>query len=330
MPAPDGPLLAALNTAPVTAWAPRLRVPAIIQSEYRTRSITLLGVSPDAERKVSDVPAQIVGGRYLSGDTDGGVYLGRDLADKLKTRIGKRVIVMAQAADGHLAEASYTIVGLYGGTNGAQDEFVFTGLGAAQSMLGVGGDLSEISFDGDPKVPLASVVGGLKRAAPGLDVESWMQLSPLAATIETFSQSFVVVWLMIMFVLMAIGIVNTQLMAVFERTREFGLLQALGMRPGLIVLLVTMESALLIGLGVLVGVGAMLACLAPFLHGLDLGPLGKSLELVGTGNVLYPHLKAADAITFSLVVWLLGVGAALWPARMAARALPVVAMGETT
>jgi ABC-type lipoprotein release transport system permease subunit len=119
-------------------------------------------------------------------------------------------------------------------------------------------------------------------------------------------------------------------MAVFERTREFGLLQALGMRPGLIVLLVTMESALLIGLGVVVGVAAMLACLAPFLHGLNLGPIGKSLELVGTGNVLYPHLSAADAITFSLVVWLLGVGAALWPARMAARALPVVAMGETT
>jgi ABC-type lipoprotein release transport system permease subunit len=330
MPRPGGALLAALDTAPVTAWAPRVRVPAIIQSEYRTRAVNLLGVSPDAERKVSDIPAQLVGGRYLGGDADAGIVIGRDLADKLKTRIGKRVIVMAQAADGHLAESSFTIVGLFGGTTGAQDEYAFTGLATAQSMLGVAGDLSEISFDGAPETPLAGLVAGLKRAAPGLDVQSWMQLSPLAATIETFSQSFVFVWLMIMFVLVAIGIVNTQLMAVFERTREFGLLQALGMRPGLIVLLVIIESALLIGLGVLAGVGAMLACILPFLHGLDLGPLGKGMELMGTGNVLYPHLSAPDAIGYSLAVWILGVAAALWPSRMAARALPVVAMGETT
>ena len=328
MPAPGGTLLAALNTNPVTAWAPRVRAPAIIQSEYRSRSINLLGVEPEAERKVSDIPAQLVQGRYLGAQADRGIVIGQDLARKLKTRIGKRVILMAQAADGHLAESSFTVVGLFGGTTGAQDEYAFTGLAPAQQMLGIGGDLSEISFDGAPKTPLNDLVAGVKRAAPRLDVQSWMQLSPLAATIETFSQSFVFVWLMIMFVLMAIGIVNTQLMAVFERTREFGLLQALGMRPGLIVLLVTIESALLIGLGVLAGVVAMLACILPFAHGLDLGPLGKGMELVGAGNTLYPRLSAADAIGFSLAVWVLGVGAALWPSRMAARALPVVAMGE--
>jgi ABC-type lipoprotein release transport system permease subunit len=328
---PPGPaLLAALNAPPVTGWAPRVRVPAVIQSEYRTRAITLLGVSPQAERKVSDVPAQLVAGRYLGGDGDPGVVIGRDLADKLKTRLGKRVIVMVQAADGRLAETSLTIVGLFGGTTGAQDEFAFTGLSNAQSVLGVGGDLSEISFDGADKVPLASVVADLKRAAPGLDVEPWTQLSPLAYTIETVSQSFVFVWLMIMFVLMAIGIVNTQLMAVFERTREFGLLQALGMRPGLVVLQVTLESALLIGLGVLAGMAAMLLSLAPFHDGLDLGVLGQGMEMAGAGEVLHPHLALGDAIGFSLAVWVLGVGAALWPSRMAARALPVVAMGQTT
>jgi len=326
MPAPSGALLAALNGAKVGAWAPRIRVTAIIQSEYRTRAVTLLGVSPAAEPKVSDLPGQILAGRYLAGDGEVGLVIGKDLADKLKTRLGKRVIVMAQAADGHLAEVGLPIVGLFGNTKPAQDEYVFTGLSTAQSMLGAGPQLSEIVFDAAPGADLDDVVASLRRAAPGLDVQTWMSLSPLAYTMQTFSQSYVAIWLMVMFVLMAIGIVNTQLMAVFERTREFGLMQALGMRPRLVVAQVMLESALLIGIGVVAGVVLMALTLLPFAHGLDLGPLGESTEMYGASSILYPKLDLGDAVAFSLVVWALGVAVTLWPARTAARASPVVAM----
>jgi len=326
MPAPSGALLAALNGAKVGAWAPRMRVTAIIQSEYRTRAVTLLGVSPAAERRVSDLPGQILAGRYLAGDGEVGLVIGKDLADKLKTRLGKRVIVMAQAADGHLAEVGLPIVGLFGNTKPAQDEYVFTGLSTAQSMLGAGPQLSEIVFDAAPGADLDDVVASLRRAAPGLDVQTWMSLSPLAYTMQTFSQSYVAIWLMVMFVLMAIGIVNTQLMAVFERTREFGLMQALGMRPRLVVAQVMLESALLIGIGVVAGVVLMALTLLPFAHGLDLGPLGESTEMYGASSILYPKLDLGDAVAFSLVVWALGVAVTLWPARTAARASPVVAM----
>jgi ABC-type lipoprotein release transport system permease subunit len=328
MPGPSGALLGALNGPEISAWAPRVRVPAIIQSEYRTRAVTLLGVSPAAERKVSDLPGQMLAGRYLAGDGDAGVVIGRDLADKLKTRLGKRVIIMAQAADGHLAETGAVIVGLFGNTKPVQDEFVFTGLGAAQSQLGLGGQLSEVSFDAAPPATPQTTVAALKRVAATLDVQTWMTLSPLAYTMETFSQTYVEIWLMVMFLLMAIGIVNTQLMAVFERTREFGLLQALGMRPGWIVAQVMLESAMLIGVGVLAGVALMVLTLLPFANGLDLGALAAGAEMAGGTSVLYPRLDLADAVTFSLIVWVLGVATTFWPARTAARTSPVAAMGE--
>ena len=328
MAAPGSALLAALNGPDVAGWAARVRIPAVIQSEYRTRAVTLLGVAPAGERKVSDLPGQVTWGRYLVGPDDRGLVIGRDLADQLKTRLGKRVIVMAEAADGHLAETGYVVVGLFDGTKAAQDAFAFTGLAAAQSSLGLGSRVSEISLFAGPGETPGTVVAALRKAALGLDVQTWMQLSPLAYTIETFSQSYTAIWLMIMFVLMAIGVVNTQLMAVFERTREFGLLQALGMRPGLILLQVTVESALLIGLGVIAGIGLMLLTLAPFRHGLDLGFLAPGAEMAGVGRVLHPRLDLLDAVRFSLIVWALGVVTALWPAHVAARADPAVAMSE--
>lgn len=327
MPAPAGALLATLNGRTVAAWAPRVRVPAIIQSEHgQPRAVTLLGVSPDHERQVSDIPTQILAGRYLASDGDIGLVVGQDLVDRLKTKLGRRVVILAPAADGHLAEVGATIVGVFGNTKPAQDEFVFTGLSSAQSALAMGRDLSEISFDAAPGAKLEGVVDDLRRAAPSLDVETWMALSPLAYTMQSISGTYVGVWLMVMFVLMAIGIVNTQLMAVFERTREFGLMQALGMRPRLILAEVMVESALLIGLGVIAGVGLMIVTLAPFAHGLDLGFLAAGAEMAGASNVLYPRLDPADAVVLSVIVWLLGVGAAIWPARRAARTQPVVAM----
>jgi ABC-type antimicrobial peptide transport system permease subunit len=117
-------------------------------------------------------------------------------------------------------------------------------------------------------------------------------------------------------------------MAVFERTREFGLLQALGMRPGGVLLQVSIESALLVGLGILAGVSAMILTLLPFRHGLDLGFLAAGAEMYGGGRVLHPAFDVQSAIRFSLVIWVLGIAATLWPARRASRTNPVVAMAS--
>lgn len=328
MPWPDHNLEVALNSPNVAAWAPRIRVPAVIQSEYRTRAITFLGVVPRQERGLSDLPSQIALGRYLVEPHERGIVIGRDLAARLKTRLGKRLIVMAQAADGHLAEAGFAIVGIFNANRPAEDEFVFTGLITAQSLLGAQSDLSEISFNPSPSESLDRLVSTLRRTAPSLDVEPWKLFAPLAYTMETFSQSYIAIWLMVMFTLMAIGIVNTQLMAVFERKREFGLLQALGMRPWLIVAQVTLESALLVAVGIAAGVALTVIALAPFRNGLDLGILAAGAELYGAGRVLHPSFDAAAAAQSCIIIWLLGVAASFWPARTAARASPVMAMSE--
>ena len=134
-------------------------------------------------------------------------------------------------------------------------------------------------------------------------------------------------WLWVMFALMAIGIVNTQLMAVFERMREFGLLQALGMRPRLVLLEVALESTLLIGIGVAIGiVPGDRHAFRPF-----------PTESISASSAAAPSWWAPAAFStrtsmsgdfalYSAIVWVAGVIATLWPAWRASKVSPVEAM----
>lgn len=330
MPAPDAALAAALDAPPVAVWTSRLRVPAVIQSEYKTLPVTLTGVVPGNEKQLSTLPDQLVGGRYLSGPDDDTVVIGRHLAERLNTRIGKRVIVMAQAADGTLAQRSFDVVGLFAGNATAEDEFAFTGIAAGQEMLGVGDAISEVSFSLPDDSALADTLEALRGAAPDLDVRSWKELSPLAALMNDFMDGFVAVWLLIMFVLMAIGIVTTQLMAVFERVREFGLLQALGMRPRLILVQVALESAMLVGIGVVVGLIASIGTIAAFSGGIDLTAFAAGMDYFGAARIIYPSLTVEQYLESTIAIWVLGVLVALWPARRASKANPASAMSVGT
>jgi len=136
----------------------------------------------------------------------------------------------------------------------------------------------------------------------------------------------VLVWLWVMFIMMAFGIVNTQLMAVFERIREFGLMQALGMRPRMIVAIVTLESIALVGLGTIIGMIAAVAAIRALADGIDISFFGKGAAMFGAGQMLYPQLDFPQLLEMSLVIWVLGVAVTLWPARRAAKSSPVEAM----
>ncbi|MDQ7081225.1 MAG: FtsX-like permease family protein [Paracoccaceae bacterium] len=330
MPPPSDGLLKALGDKRINAWATRLVVPSVVQSEYKTLPVMIVGVDPKAEGRVSSIPGKVVEGRYLNGPDDDGVVIGRHLAERLKTGLGRRVILMSQGADGLLAEQSFDVVGLYDVDQQTEDYYVFTGRTAGQKFLRLKDEIAEIVFTIPKDQDLAPVIRSLKAVAPDMDVRSWKQLSPFLAATNSFMSGFIYIWLSVVFTLMAIGIVNTQLMAVFERTHEFGLLQALGMKPRLVLIMVTMESTLLIGLGVLIGMAMAAASIWVTSDGIDLSGFARGLELVQGGQVLYPKFDAGSFVLFSLVIWILGIVVALWPARRASKCSPVEAMRMAT
>ena len=323
---PAGQLAAVLNGPMISAWAPRIRTPAIIQSEYQTLPITLVGIQPQRETGVSFIADALSQGRTLRDGSDDGVLLGRHLATRLKTRVGKRIVIMANDARGKLVQRGARVIGIYAAEPSLEDRYLFTGLKPAQQFLHADGLLSEIALMTPPQTPLDPVLAQLRQAAPKLDVADWAELQPMTKGIHDITEGFIYVWLWVMFVLIAIGVVNTQLMAVFERTREFGLLQALGFRPGWVVLEVMLEAVQIIGFGVFVGALSAYLTVQALSSGVSLGGLSAGADFLGIERVLYPRLDATEFVITIVVIWGLGVVTALWPARRAARFDAIEAM----
>lgn len=327
---PDTVVKVLKNSPDVSAWAERVRVPAVIMSERASLPVTLVGIDPAAERGLSFIDGAVRKGRQLSGPEDRCIVLGHRLAERLQTGLGKRVVLMSKGAEGGMSELGYRVVGIYAASaRSTEMRYVFLGLHKAQSQLGLGREVSEISFMLRDRSVLPAFLGRLRRAAPGLEVKGWKDLIPFTRALLKMNDGFIQLWTVVMFIAMAFGLVNVLMMAVMERTRELGLLQALGMRPRGILAEVLLESAVIMGIGVLAGTalgGGLVLC---FHNGIHLGGLSAGSEWFGGGRTMYPRVSQGEMMATALFVWIMGTLITLYPAWRAARGLPTDVMSRT-
>ena len=310
------------------AWASRVRVPAVITSERESRGITLLGIDPAAETSITFVANDIVEGRFLDDAADSGIVIGRKLVDKLDTRLGKRVVLMSQDPDNEIADRGFRVVGIFDSDLDVHEEtFVFAGKETIQAMLGIEGRVTEIVFLGEDYrdvEPLFREVSALAR--PDLDVRPWYELDTYLGAMLKIMDGFVLVWVIVIFLALSFGLVNTLVMAVFERIREIGLMLALGMRPSSIVGQVILESLMLLCIGLALGNAFAWLTVVPLKDGIDISGVAQGMEMMGASSVLYPDLQLGDVITANVVVLALGFLASLSPAWRASRYQPVEAI----
>ncbi len=310
------------------AWASRVKVPAVITSERESRGITLLGIDPAAEVEISFVNGDIVEGRYLEDSADSGVIIGQKLVEKLDTRLGKRVVLMSQDPDNEIADRGFRIVGIFDSDPDIHEEtYLFAGKKTIQKMLGIEDRVTEVVFVGDDVrnvEPLFQRVSEL--ADSNLDVKRWYELDAYLGSMVNMMDGFVLVWVIVIFLALSFGLVNTLAMAVFERIREIGLMLALGMKPSSIVGQVIVESLLLLCIGLALGNALAWILVTSLEDGIDISGVAKGMEMMGASSILYPVLYIRDVITANVVVLVLGFLASLSPAWRASRYQPVEAI----
>jgi len=329
--APGAELRRQLDQLGAAAWTTRIKVPAVIASERETRGINLIGIEPAVEASISGLPAQLAAGRFLESDQDAGIIVGARLAERLETRLGKRVVVMSQDPDNNIRERGFRIVGIYQARLPALEEFnVYAARETLQKLLQIEGRISQLILVGEDYrdiEPLYHRLGQL--LPPTVQARTWYQIDSYLAAMFNMMDGFVLVWVIIIFLALSFGLVNTLVMAIFERVREIGLIQALGMRPGLIVCQILLESLMLLLIGLGIGNGLALITIKPIESGLDISAVAEGMAMMGASSVLYPKLTVADLLLANSVVIVLGILTSILPAWRAARLDPIRALNST-
>ncbi|MEK6750160.1 MAG: ABC transporter permease [Pseudomonadota bacterium] len=320
-------LKTALSDPEIAQFSPRVRVPAVVASERESQGVTLLGIDPVTEAKMSFLRKSIVAGNFFVSARDPGVIIGKKLAERLETALGRRVVIMTQDAHSKIADRGFRVVGIFDAMMDAQETgFAFISLGAARQMLNLENRVSEIAIKLHDPAHTDATLERLKLQLPALDVRAWYKLDMLAKLFQDTWEGSTFVWHLIVFLAMGFGIVNTILMAVFERTREFGLFQALGLKPGFILLQVWLEALLLLIIGLAIGnLVAWLSVLATG-DGIDVSAFGQGLEMAKLSKVIPFVLTARDLLIANAVVLILGLLTCLYPAWRAARLVPAHAI----
>ena len=328
IPFTDAELAEKFDSAGFVAWASRVRVPAVITSERESRGVTLLGIDPAAERSFSFVDYDAVDGRFLESIDDNGIVIGAKLASTLETRVGKRVVIMTQDPDNEIADRGFRVVGLFhANMESYEDLFVFVGKRTAQELLHIGDTTTEAVFVGDDYRNVEPVYEKVVAAVDdSVRVSRWTEADKYLGTMLKMMDGFMLVWVVVIFLALSFGLVNTLVMAVFERVREIGLMLALGMKPAMILGQIIIESMLLLGVGLLIGDVLAYASVLPLESGIDVSVVAKGMEMFGASSMLYPKLYLKDVVLANVVVLFLGFLASLSPAWRASRYEPVEAI----
>jgi ABC-type lipoprotein release transport system permease subunit len=326
----DGPQMAAqLRRQPgVLGAAPRVIGYGLISVGEHSAGADLLGLVPALDAQVSTLNRHVVAGMYLRG-TPGEVVIGERLARTLAVGPGDQVVLLTQAADGSLGNDLYRVVGLFKtGLDLVDGGLVVMNLDDLQKLLALApARVHEIAIRGADPAAAPALAQQLARVIgqPGVEVAAWPVLAPEIAGYVAMSNGWLWILYLIVLVLAAIAVLNTMLMAVFERLREFGVLTAIGMRPLQIVGIVLGEVASL----AVVSVAAAVAVGTPAIRwlvnsGIDLSRFSGGFTL--SGVAFSPVLRGAWATDkFALSAALLigcALLAGLYPAVRAARVNP--------
>jgi ABC-type lipoprotein release transport system permease subunit len=333
----DAALVQAAEAQPgVMAAARRISTGGMATTREGAFGVTIVGIEPDKELRVSDkgVPVSLVAqkvsaGRYLTAADTDMVFIGKGLATAMDVGVGDRFTLAGRAAHEQMRSRTMTVVGIYDlGMPDIEKRSIYITLSEAQGLYGLDGQVTEIAISLKQIGEEPKIMDALRPSLKGAEIVSWQTSFPELEQALATKGGAMNVFSVIIMVIVGIGILNLLLMAIYERTREIGILGALGLKPYQISVLFVLEGFLmgLVGLGAGVALGLLINGIGAR-TGMDFSQYASlSTYMALVSGKVYPTLGLDKLFQRSLVVLIITALSALYPAYEAAQREPAEAL----
>lgn len=320
---------AALSQPDVVAAARRIQTGGLISNREGAFPLNIIGIDPEAEGPVSLVAEHIVDGRYVEPTDEDTVLIGRGLADALSIQVGDRVTMVGSDIHKQNRQRTMTVIGIYDiGIPSMEKGTAYISLTEAQSLFSLRDQSTEVQITLKKVGTEPAAVAALAPALPGYEVESWEQTYPELGSAINSKSAVMDIFSVVIVMISGIGILNLLLMAIYERTREIGLLGAMGLKPHQIATTFILEGALIGVIGVVAGIAmGLMTNLSLGQVGMDYSQFAGITEYTALiSGRIYSSLGMSKLFGRSIVVLVIAALAALIPALIAARREPSEAL----
>lgn len=326
---PDAIVRAAESHPNVVVASKRIVTGGLVTNREGAFAVTIVGVETDKEGKITPVSDNITSGRYLLPDDGDVIVIGQGLATAMEIKVGDRITMVGNSTHEQTRQRTMTVIGIFDvGVPSVEKTTIYVSLAEAQSLFGLNGQVTEIVISLEQIGQEPGVVNTINQSVPGYEVTSWETSIPELKQTMDMKTSVMGAFGVFMIGIVAIGILNLLMMAVFERTREIGIVGALGLKPREITLLFLLEGIVIGLMGA--ALGAILGTLFNGIFGVvgfdytQFADLTEYTALI-SGRI-YTQLVPMKILQHALTVAIISAIAALYPAMEASRREPAEAL----
>jgi putative ABC transport system permease protein len=310
----------------VAGTSGRLISMGMVGSARRSGAIRIMGIDPAKEAVVTGLNEKVVDGAWFEGKSRNPVLISRKVADKYGVELKSKLVLTVQDVEGEIIAGAFRVVGIYESGNGMFDEMnIYVQQDDLRALMHIESGVHEIAVsltDHDLAEPLATKY---QAAYSDLQVQPWLDLAAgMRFMVEALD---VYLYYIVGIILLALlfSILNTMLMAVLERMREIGVLMAVGMSKARIFVMIMLETVMLTMIGGPFGLLLSYGFVTYFGEaGINLG--GAAYSDLGFAAIVYPYLDARSYLEVTMMVVVMAVIAAVYPARKALKLIPVEAI----
>ncbi len=302
----------------------RVIIQGMIASAAGSSGITINGIMPEEENLLTHLSRKMIKGSYFSSNKNNEIILSERVRKKLKLDLNKKAILTFQDVDGNLASAAFRIKAVYKTVNAPYDDSnVFVKITDVDSLGGIPNQINEIGVLLKSSNTLEEVQHKLKQKFPETEIQNWKEIAPELGYTVSVGDKMMFIFMGIIMLALGFGIVNTMMMAVLERTREIGMLMALGMNKFKIFMMIVLETFFLILAGCPIGIVLALVTVGITQRtGIDFSQYSEVYSSFGYSPIFYPNLSLRQLGIMILLVVITAFISALFPARKALQLNP--------